>query len=115
MVVLFGQVDYCGFNGHCVSVIKSGQCETASGSVFILHPSSLILYFLSLLAPHLSLLFSSSLYNLYSKLSTRAIQLASMMFSLTPTVPQTSSSSWLSMITRTPAAVAASEFITRTL
>ena len=33
----------------------------------------------------------SSLYSLYSKLSTRASQLASMMFSLTPTVPQTSS------------------------
>ena len=58
---------------------------------------------------------SSSLHSLYSKLSTRAIQLASMMFSLTPTVPQTSFSSWLSMTTRTPAAVAASELITRTL
>jgi hypothetical protein len=51
----------------------------------------------------------------YSKLSTRAIQLASITFSLTPTVPQVSVSSWLSMTTRTPAAVDASELITRTL
>ena len=53
--------------------------------------------------------------SLYSKLSHRASQLASITFSSAPTVPQTSSSSLLSMTTRTRAAVAASELRTRTL
>ena len=56
-----------------------------------------------------------SLHSLYSIASTKASQLASMMFSLTPTVPQTSCSSMLSMKTRIRAAVPASEFTTRTL
>ena len=62
-----------------------------------------------------SFIIFSSLYILYSKLSTSAIQLASMTFSLTPTVPHMSNSSSLSMTTRTAAAVAASELMTRTL
>src|SRR5690606_13602972 len=56
-----------------------------------------------------------SLHSLYSMLSTRACQLASITFSWTPTVPQVPWSSALSMITRTLAAVAASELMTRTL
>lgn len=58
---------------------------------------------------------SSSLDSLYSIASTSASQLASMMFSLTPTVPQTSWWSEDSMITRMRAAVPASLLTTRTL
>src|SRR5207247_5481882 len=47
----------------------------------------------------------SSLNNLYSTLSTSASQLASMMLSCTPTVPQVSVPSVLSMMTRVLAAV----------
>src|SRR5205823_14944202 len=59
--------------------------------------------------------FSSSLNSLYSIESTNACQLASMMFSLTPTVPQTSLLSRDSMTTRTRAAVPALALTTRTL
>ena len=57
----------------------------------------------------------ASLNSLYSKLSTRASQLASMMFSLTPTVLQTSAASRDSITTRTLAAVPARALTTRTL
>src|SRR3990170_847577 len=58
----------------------------------------------------------SSLNSLYSILSTSASQLAVITFSWTPTVPQVlPPSSWLSITTRTAAAVPASELITRTL
>ena len=57
----------------------------------------------------------SSRLSLYSNESARAIQLASMIFSLTPTVPQTWRGSWLSMVTRTFAAVPLPELMTRTL
>src|SRR5947208_10855602 len=57
----------------------------------------------------------SSLNSLYSKLSIKASQLASMIFSLTPTVPQTSSPSRDSITTRTRAAVPARALTTRTL
>ena len=57
----------------------------------------------------------SSLNSLYSTASTSAIQLASMMFSLTPTVLQKSEPSSLSMTTRTRAAVPSVELMTRTL
>lgn len=59
--------------------------------------------------------YSASLNSLYSTLSTSASQLASMTFSLTPTVLQTSFSSRLSMTTRTRAAVPSAELMTRTL
>src|SRR5205085_2580722 len=59
--------------------------------------------------------FASSLYSLYSMASTRANQLASMIFSLTPIVPHTSSWSDDSMSTRMRAAVPASLLTTRTL
>src|SRR6266849_390630 len=58
---------------------------------------------------------SSSLNSLYSIASTNASQLASMMFSLTPTVPKTASRSRHSMTTRTLAAVSARALTTRTL
>ena len=58
---------------------------------------------------------SWSLNSLYSKESTSASQLASMMFSLTPTVPHTLPSSRLSMTTRTRAAVPSLALTTRTL
>ena len=58
---------------------------------------------------------SCSFSNLYSILSTRACQLASIRFSDTPTVFQTPSLSCDSMITRTLAAVPFRGFITRTL
>ena len=58
---------------------------------------------------------SLSRVNLYSMLSTRACQEASMMFSETPTVPQCSLLSRDSMTTRTLAAVPAPELMTRTL
>ncbi len=57
----------------------------------------------------------SSLKSLYSTASAKAIQLASMMFSLTPTVLQTESSSAHSITTRTLAAVPSAELMTRTL
>ncbi len=53
--------------------------------------------------------------SLCSMASVRASQLASMMFSLTPTVPHTESESLLSITTRTLAAVPAHSLITRTL
>jgi len=56
-----------------------------------------------------------SLWILYSTASTSAIQLASMMFSLTPTVLQTSSLSRLPIRTRTRAAVPSVLLMTRTL
>jgi len=57
----------------------------------------------------------SSLNSLNSNASTSASQLASMMFSLTPTVLHTSCSSALSITTRTRAAVPSAELMTRTL
>src|SRR3989339_1995623 len=59
--------------------------------------------------------FVPSFNSLYSTLSTRACQLASMIFPETPTVPQESFSSWDWMSTRTLAAVPAFSSSTRTL
>jgi len=56
-----------------------------------------------------------SFWSLYSTLSTRASQEASMMFSDTPTVPQFESLSRDSIITRTRAAVPSRALTTRTL
>ena len=58
---------------------------------------------------------SSSLNSLYSNESSSARHDASMMFSLTPTVPQTASPSRHSITTRTRAAVSARALTTRTL
>ena len=102
---------------HPSSLIPHPSSLIPHPSSLIPHPSSLIPH-PSFLIPHPSSLIPhrpSCLYKQYSKLSTRAIQLASITFSLTPTVPHTSLSSWLSITTRTPAAVPASELIARTL
>jgi hypothetical protein len=59
--------------------------------------------------------YGADFWSLYSTLSTSASQLASMMFSETPTVPQIDCLSRDSITTRTRAAVPARAFTTRTL
>src|SRR5579883_1824326 len=86
-----------------IAVGCRGRCRQSRESCFVRHRFSAV-------QPRAS----SSLNSLYSIESTSASQLASITFSLTPTVPHTSLPSRDSITTRTRAAVPARGFTTRT-